>query len=242
MVGNRRGISAVSSIRGYRLCSSGVERNRASRLGVPNRSACMAPHNAWNARGADGQLAARSGPIRKPTVRSKKQALTQPQRHLSPNTAGLPAPNQLIDSAGWSSVSYQIPRRGLFRTESWSPWDMPRSCVRDAASNAHINRDGISTAVVHARSSPSHHDISKKNLWAKSPICNAPQNTCRKFDRALTELQRSLFAQEQLHSTFKREMEICSRPYSTHATFFEQDIVRALTQNRTPRKRWHRDS
>ena len=110
----------------------------------------MAPHNAWNVR-EYGRTASPPEARNRftETARAFKKSQVTFCRHkgtFPPNTANLPAPEPAHRQRfGWSSVSYQIPRPGLFRTESWNPsgYVTALDTLLDAASNAHINRGGI---------------------------------------------------------------------------------------------------
>ena len=61
-----------------------------------------------------------------------------------------------------------------------------------------------------------------------------------KFDRALIEHRRSLFLLEQLglFGVQTRDGDMLTSMLNTHATFFEQDIVKALTLKIVFGKRW----
>ena len=112
----------------------------------------MAPHNAWNAREYGRTASPPEATDRfTETDRAFKQSQATCCRHkgtFSPNAANLPAAEPAHRQRfGWSSVSCQIPRQGLFRTESSSPsgYVAALDTFLDAASNAHINRQVAST-------------------------------------------------------------------------------------------------
>lgn len=107
----------------------------------------MAPHNAWNAR-EYGRTARRPkhGPIHgnRPCVQKSRYFL----RHkgtFSPNTANLPAPNQLIDSAsdGQACRTKFLGEVFFGRNHGTRGIYTALDTLLDAASNAHIDRGGI---------------------------------------------------------------------------------------------------
>ena len=61
-----------------------------------------------------------------------------------------------------------------------------------------------------------------------------------KFDRALIEHRRSFFLLEQLglFGVQTRDGDMLTSMLNTHATFFEQDIVKTLTLKIVLGKRW----
>ena len=166
----------------------------------------MGPHNAWNARGC-GRTARR--PKHEPTRESllfarRQRALSAPQtrpfRGRVESARAEPAHRQHFE---WSSVSYQIPRRGLFRTESWNPWDIcharyaPRRGVECAYKPGwHLLFQPLFTC--HAPHAVLFAVIGKAELCGQNHRFAMLHKThvLIKFDRALIEHRRSLFLLE----------------------------------------------
>ena len=149
----------------------------------------MAPHNAWSAPEC-GRTASPPDAQNRFTeaARAFKKSQVPFLCHkgtFSPNTANLAAPEPAHRQRfGWSSVSYQIPRPGLFRTESWNPWDIYRAryAPRCGVECAYKPASGIycfsHSFTCHRSSMPFCFAVIGKadTLWAKSPTCNTRQS------------------------------------------------------------------